>query len=398
MAELLIRAGVQDVGLIEAVLGGHPRGRPSRIVVDAHVAQKSPRIAVAATKAGVPFLVDPQTYLLQDRQPHGDPWAQLGFARAEISVPGDLLRPGRPDALAASVIDYQLRHGSTVLVAPYVLVSRGNDGWGDVQIALWRATRRYLDQVNVQLPVAAVLALGWRLLDRARWQDALDPLCAELMALQASEVMLAASKVDAGTTAGHRLASMLAVISRLSRTHPVIAWQQAALGLAAVAGGAVGYECGIGWRERCDLAASMAQHRAANSGGAARPVYIDSLLRSIPKASVRALHADPRILSALVCMDPGCCPDGRRDLLNDVRTHAISARLARLRALTNPAQPAWRWNHLAAAMRTGLELAQRINTFAANSPDVSRIDLAALQAMLSVADHRRQTTRRKAAA
>ncbi len=130
----------------------------------------------------------------------------------------------------------------------------------------------------------------------------------------------------------------------------------------------------------------------------ARPVYIDNLLRSIPKASVRALHADRGILAAMICMDPACCPDGRRDLLNDTRTHAISPRLASLRALANPAQPAWRWNHLATATRTGLGLAQRINTFAANSADVSRIDLAALQARLSVADHRWQTIRRNAAA
>jgi len=396
MAELLIRPGSQDVTLIETVLGGEPTRRPSRVVVDAHVAVRAPRIAAAAARAGVPFLVDPQTHLLQDYQHPADHWAQLPFARPELSTPADLLRPGRAEQVAAGVIEYQLQHGASAVIAPYVHIARRDDGWREVQTELWRATRRYADQANVRVPILAVVALGWRLLDRCRWQDAFNPLRAEMSSLNPCEVLLAASRVDAGATPDHRLASMIAVIRRLSRTHPVITWQQGALGLAAVAGGAMGYECGIGWRDRCDLAAAMAQHRTHNLGGTARPVYITSLLRSIPKASVRALHADPRILAALTCLDPSCCPNGRLGLLEDMRPHAIASRLAALRDLIAPAQPAWRWNHLARAAQTGLDLAQRINTLGVSG--VARIDLTALQATLTVADNRRQTLRRGVAA
>lgn len=396
MAELLIRSGSQDVTLIEAVLGGPPARRPSRLVVDAHVAVRSPRIAAAAARAGVPFLVDPQTHLLQDYQHPADHWAQLPFARPELSTPADLLRPGRAEQIAADVIEYQLQHGASGVLAPYVHIARRDDGWREVQTALWRATRRYANQANMQLPILAVLALGWRLLDRGRWQDTFDPLRAEMLALNPSEVLLAASRVDAGTTPDLRLASMIAVVRRLTRTHPVIAWQQGALGLASVAGGAIGYECGIGWRDRCDLPAAMAQHRTHNSGGTARPVYITSLLRSIPKTLVRALSADARILAALTCLDPSCCPNGRRGLLEDMRAHAIASRLAAIRDLTAPAKPAWRWNHLAHAAQAGLDLAQRINILGISG--VTRIDVAALQATLTVADNRRQTLRRRVAA
>jgi hypothetical protein len=79
-----------------------------------------------------------------------------------------------------------------------------------------------------------------------------------------------------------------------------------------------------------------------------------------------------------------------------MRPHAIASRLAALRDLIAPAQPAWRWNHLARAAQTGLDLAQRINTLGVSG--VARIDLTALQATLTVADNRRQTLRRGVAA
>lgn len=191
---------------------------------------------------------------------------------------------------------------------------------------------------------------------------------------------------------------MAAVLGRLAPRHPVLVWQQGVLGPAAVAAGATGYESGIGWRERCDLPGTAAQHRKANPGGAARPVYITTLQRSMPKPSLRALHGNPRLIAELTCLDPSCCPNGRRDLLNDMRAHAITSRLAALRDLTAPAQPAWRWHHLARLAREGIDLAHSINTYAASTRGVSHINLAALQATLNLADHRRQTLRRLAAA
>lgn len=397
MVELLVRAGVQDTALMERVLAGHRERRPSRVVVDAHAAAASPRLTAAAVAAGVPFLVDPQTHYLQDYQHPSDPWAQLPYGHPEISTPADLLAPGRADEVTSAAIEHQVAHGATMLLPPYVHITRADDGWTQVQAAMWSATRRSLDRGGINLPVLAVLALGWRLIERPTWPQTLDPLLRSLATLSPAEVALAASKVDAGAHPEHRISSMVAVVERISGAYPVIAWQQGTLGETAVAAGAIGYECGIGWRERCDLGSHMTQRRrpSADTAGLARPVYIDPLRRSLPKATIRALTAKPGIIAELTCLDPTCCPNGRRALLEDARAHAITSRLRSLHDLMEPAHPAWRWHHLARTARSGLALADRINTVTARSGDVSRIETAALHATLSLADHRRQTLRRR---
>lgn len=398
MAELLIRVGAQDTALIRAVLAGPSRYRPHRVVVDAHVASAAPSISLSAKSAGVPFLVDPQTFYLQDAQHPADPWAQLSFADAQRNSPSDLCHPRQVDALVAGVVEYQLACGATAVVMPYVHIEAVDDGWGQVQAALWRATRRYVDRAGVALPTVAVLALGWRLLDRSSWPDGLDRLHRALDQADPTEVALAASKVDAGVRPEDRLASLIAVTRRLGRRHPVIAWQQGTLGEAAVAAGALGYECGIGWRERCDLRAAMSAHRRRASGGGARPVYITALKRGIPKVSVRSLLAHPRIAADLVCLDVSCCPGGRRALLEDNRAHAIRARLRSLEAVAQADRPAWRWHLLALEATAGLQLAARINVAASRTAEVARVDDSALRAMFAVAEHRRQITRRRPAA
>lgn len=398
MAELLIRAGGQDAALVAAVLGGPQQHRPHRVVVDAHVASAAPSIGLSAKTAGVPFLIDPQTFYLQDVQHAADPWAQLTFADPHRSSPSDLCHPRRIDALVAGVVDYQLACGATAVVMPYVHVEAVNDGWGEVQAALWRATRRYVDRAGLALPTVAVLALGWRVLDRSSWPDGLDRLRRALDQAEPTEVALAASKVDAGVKPEERLASVIAVTRRLARRHPVLAWQQGVLGEAAVAAGARGYECGIGWRERCDLRAAMAAHRQRASGGGARPVYVAALKRGIPKSSLRSLLEHPRIAPELVCLDVSCCPGGRRALLEDSRAHAIRTRLRGLEAVAQADRPAWRWHLLAREAAAGLELAARINVAASRTADVTRVDDSALRAVVAVAEHRRQITRRRPAA
>jgi hypothetical protein len=86
------------------------------------------------------------------------------------------------------------------------------------------------------------------------------------------------SKVDDGVHPDQRLVTFMAVLRRIKRRFPVIAWQQGVLGEAAVAAGAIGYETGLGWRERCDLQGAMSAHRQPPSGNfGARPVYIPAL-------------------------------------------------------------------------------------------------------------------------
>ncbi|RZS91588.1 hypothetical protein EV189_0835 [Motilibacter rhizosphaerae] len=369
-------------------------------MTDAHVAQSSPRLAQAARGAGVPFMVDPQTHYLQDTQHDADRWAQLAFASPAALTPGDLLAKRAGEALVAGVLEHQLACGATALIAPYVHIERADDGWREAQIALWQATGRYLERQGLRLPILPVLALGWRLLERREWPATLTPLIATLETnLAVNEIALAASRVAAGVTAADRLTCMVAVIRELRAHWPVLMWQQGELGDAALAAGAEGYECGIGWRERCDLGSQMRAHRKpTRRGGSARPVYIGALRASLPKSSVEALlAADPAVAARLTCLDPTCCPSGRQALLTDARSHAIAARRRSIELVIKPAQPAWRWNHLAREVTEGLALADRVNLLATSTPGVKRINTTALRATLSLANSRRQTLGRRAA-
>lgn len=403
MVELLVRAGSGDAALLRRVFGDVTEptssSRPHRIVVDAHVAVAKPEIARIARRAGAPMVVDPQTHYLQDVQHPADPWARLGFAHAAKHTAEELSEPARQDWLVAESIEFQLAHGATVLVPPYVHIERVNDGWVEVQTSLWHRTRRYLDQQDLHLPTLAVLALGWRLLNRTTWPSALHPLCRALTDLDPTEVALAASKIDDGVHPDQRLVTLIAVIGLIRQRFPVIAWNQGVLGEAAVAAGAVGYETGLGWRERCDLPGAMSAHREPPSGGfGARPVYIPALKRSIPKRTIQQLIVHPTIIAELVCQDPACCPGGQQALLGDARAHALASRIRALRELDQPVQPAWKWNFLAQQSAAGVELARRINIIADGTPGMWKINAAALGAIHTVAENRRQTLGRRRAA
>jgi hypothetical protein len=401
VADLVVRAGGDDIALMERVLGGPLNRRPDRVVVDAHAAPRMGRVAAAARRAGLPFLIDPQTHFLQDFQHPADPWAQLPFGAPQRCSPAELLQPGTLDVLAAAVVEHQLSHGATAILAPYVHVERPGDGWTEVQVELWRASRRYLEQQGIKVEALAVVALGWRLLDRSRWTAALRPLITTLREdLKPAEVALAASKVDQGARPTDRLASFVAVIRQLRRHWPVLAWQQGLLGEASVAAGAAGYECGIGRRESCDLGVHMRSRRCHDSstGRAARAVYTLALRRSVPKRSLQELlRTEPRIAAQLACLDVACCPSGQRALLSDARAHTISARIRGLELVTQAAHPAWKWNYLAQEARAALALAAQINTAAQHSRVITHVDVGALTATLLYADNRRQTLRRRAA-
>ncbi len=400
MTELLVRCGYNDAVLADGVLAGPQHRRPSRVVVDAHVAASQPTIAAAAARAGVPFLVDPQTFFLQGAVHPANAWAQLPFAPSRRVSAGEVAGPRNATTIAERVIRYQISHGASQMMVPYAHIERANDDWVPAQIALWEASRRVLDANGLSLPVTATLALGWRLLARAAWPSVLAPLTTALGDLVPDEIALAASKVDQGFRPAERLVDMLAVIERLAHDVPVVAWQQGVLGEAAVLAGAVGYETGIGWREHCDLQSKMRSLKdAPTGGGGARPVYVPSLRRGIDKHTLREALGSSRLQSGVVCLDVTCCPDGPRSLLADARRHAINARVASLTKLVAPAHSAWRWAQLAADADEGLALARRINRHIrmTGSP-VPAVPTGALQATAVVADQRRVSRRRHPAA
>ncbi|MDI1289890.1 MAG: hypothetical protein PSX37_08100, partial [bacterium] len=173
---------------------------------------------------------------------------------------------------------------------------------------------------------------------------------------------------------------------------------QGTLAEVAIAAGAVAYETGIGWRERCDLSRAMTQLRHPRTpGGMARPVYIEGLRRSIPKKTVEALATRASLAALLTCQDPSCCPDGRLALLNDGRAHALRSRLRTLEAVASPAQAAWKWHQVAESAADAVTIAERLNNAAIRIGGLSGIDDAGLKGTLVVALTQRNWARRRAA-
>lgn len=397
MAELLIRASSQDAALLRRIYGLDGRAasaatRPARVVVDAHVpcGSRGEDIVAAVRRAGVPLLIDPQTFYLQGTQHAGDQWASLPYGRPEKLSPNEL-DAFTQEVLVAAVIDYQVSHGATSIIPPYVHIDRLNSEWIDVQAGLWARTRRYLNEKGISLPVTAVLAVGWRVLDPVRGNVALSPVLATLRTLAPREIALAASKVDQGARTYDRVMDLVLMIERLRRDYPVIVWQQGHLGEISVAAGASGYECGVGWREGCDLGTAANAHQLPQQSGrrAARPVFVPALGRSIPKRSLEAIREHRDLWMRLICLDSECCPPGGAALLGDARAHAINQRARHVDEISRIDRPEWRWRHLADAADRGLDLAGLLNRRAQTVPAITQINTRALTAISTVSHTRR---------
>ncbi|MBD3777675.1 MAG: hypothetical protein IE923_00220 [Micrococcales bacterium] len=397
MAQLLIRAGTPDAALIESVMSDVRAVRPDRLVVDAHVAAHTPELARSAGRAGRGFLVDPQTYLWQGAVHPLRSWARLPFAQVRPMLATEVsdLRVAR--VLVERAIEFQLGHGATHIIAPYVHVEGAGDGWVQAQLTLWHATRDYLDAHGLHLPVVAVLSLGWRLHARRNWPAALSPLLGALGALEPDEVALASSKMDRGADPAARLVDMLRVVQRLANHFPVIVWRQGALGEAAILAGASGVETGIGWRDRCDLQTAKNELRGQPTpGGTPHPTYIGALHRSMTRAQLAAVSRRPDLAAQITCLDAACCPNGARDLTRDGRRHSIAARAANINRMASAAHESWRWEQLAVDTGRALVVTASLNDYLdrLGDPKLGRLDSGAITAMHTVALQRRRSTRR----
>ena len=400
MAELLIRASPQDETLLRKAFGTdfqHTRWavRPDRIVVDAHVPLRSKKISATARAAGVGYLIDPQTYFFQDNQPAGDRWAELPFGIPRALTPEEATRPGFLADLTHRVLDYQLRYDATALIPPYVHIDRPGSEWVDVQAAMWDHAVEYLDTLSVGLPVVAVMALGWRMLHPTQGIEALAPALRALADLAPRELALATSKADQGAHPEERAIELVLMIERLSNDYAVLLWQQGRLGELAVAAGARGYETGVGWRERCDLLATMRsrRHQPEPGGFSPRPVYVSSLGQSIPRRSLDELRQHRDVWTRLICTDLDCCPAGGSALIENGAAHTVIQRARRIRDLGAIDRSVWRWQILAEHSEQGLELAARINRLRAAGALTYRINTGSLHAIRAVSDRRRQDGR-----
>lgn len=396
-AQLTIRVSSADEPFVRRLYGLAPGSRPAphlpdRLVVDAHVplAATGSALATTARDAGVPFLIDPETVYLQDLQNPNAHWRRVPFGEPAVQTPADVMSQAAQDGLVQAVVDYQVKHGATAVIAPYVHIERPDSGWILVQASLWRRTKAYVEAAGINLPVIAVVAVGWRCLHPLRGVPQLSHMWDALAALEPSEVALAASKVHMGTRPEDRIAELLMLVRDLTRAYKVTMWQQGLLGEACVVEGAAGYECGIGWREKCDLQSRMSQHRQAISGHpAARPIYIAELGRGVPKTRLQLARSKRKVWARLVCPFPDCCAPGGDDLLGDARRHSVVARARELEQLDSTHATNWRWNRLTQRLADGLVLAGQLNALAPPSSAAPVIDTRSLRAIYEVANSRR---------
>jgi hypothetical protein len=161
------------------------------------------------------------------------------------------------------------------------------------------------------------------------------------------------------------------------------------LGPAAVAAGAQGYECGIGLRERCDLASLQASRRPRNNGpGFAPPagVFMQPLGRSLTRPVARLLFADRQLRPRLVCDDERCCPQGTDTTLADPRRHAIVARSTALHAMDRLPSRAWKLNDVARTAASGAVIADLASRVLAAATSKHRVPSTALNALAEVSD------------
>lgn len=402
MVDLLIRPTGLDGALLAKALTPVSTRNPAelvvhpRLVVDAVTADRHREFSDTARTAGIPMLVDPETYYLQDVQHAGDRWAALPFARRRVVTVSDLTRTVQHEIVEAA-IEHQIRCGATHLVLPYMHIKAADDGWVDKQIGLYRTARAVLDQRRIALPTVAVIDLSWRLLPRPTWPDVLLPLLTAIDAAGFNEIALAGSNVDGGAHPDDRAQALLGSITRAAHTAPVIAWNQGLLGELCVAAGAIGYSTGLGWCEKWDTAARMRDRRYEREPGpmAPRPVYIAKLGRSIPKKTVQELVTRRTIAPDLPCPPGGCCRGGAAGLLGDARWHTLYARVASLRQLADTDR-SFRWNELRARAEQGMDLARRINAVAARE-GLNRVDDAALRAIIACAGTAQERRRTHAA-
>lgn len=400
MAELLIRASLQDQALLRRIFGTDaqpPRAplRPDRVVVDAHVPARTSEFSRIARQSGVAFIVDPQTYFFQDAQPAGDRWSSLPFGLPRALTPEEASRPVFLSDLTRRVIDYQVVHGATAIIPPYVYVDRPGSEWIDVQVAMWDHAGQYVDSEAIALPVLAVTAVGWRMLQPICGTRALGSMTRALADLAPREVALAASKIDDGAHPDERAMDLVLMVEQLRKDYSVVLWQQGRLGELGIAAGAQGYETGIGWREGCDLPATMSSRRRAQSGGSrsTRPIFVGPLGRSVGKRSLEEIRHYRDVWTRLICTDRDCCPDGGPAILDNGRGHTVVQRVRRLSELSRIETPVWRWQKLAEAADRGLELASRINRLAQTNKSINTVDARALFAISAVSHQRRLDVR-----
>jgi hypothetical protein len=373
--ELIIRPSMNDHEVVADLLapGGTSimvgRQQPviSRLVVDAHVVARRPQFAEAAAEAGIPFLVDPWTPFLQGELREADPWAALPYGTAE-RVEAAQYSSGSRD-FVRRVVDFELEHEATAVVAPYPYVTEPTDEWFGVALRWLEETRAYLDEERIGLPLIGVMCGQLLKFGAERtWAEGLNRFAAKMRRVQAHGVALCLSPIGNGKESYNKLLRFFLTADRLQRLArmPTFAWQQGMYGPALVAAGLDGYATGIGISEQTNISSNLAARRPPKNGeqpgrGGSAGVFLDPLGKSLNRRAATALLSDPTMRAKLMCTDERCCPNGITSTMEHPREHAVRTRQRELLTLDGLPARAWRLNHIATQAQAGLTLAHQAN-------------------------------------
>jgi hypothetical protein len=389
-SELLIRPGREDHVILGELLdksGPVPGRRPipmSRVVVDAHHVAHRPEYAELAQQAGLPYLIDPLTYLWQSPVRADHEWARLPFGQSAPVSATSLADPFERERLAISAADFQLHNGASAIIPAYPYVADVSDPWFEVALNLVELTGSYLEHQGVGVPLVPVLCFKLQSFSTpeglALGIDRFVEVCKKYDIAVAS---LCPSPAGTSRDSADKVRRLFRVSQRASeQLSRVVAWRQGGLGPALVAAGLAGYETGLGTGEQMDVPSRQTQFKPKrprsgsgdDGGGGNDFVYLQLLQRSVRKRVAAILLNDAALGPKLMCDDPNCCSSRTATLKSNRRQHVVRSRHRQLEELDRLPQREWKLHQVSMEAERASTLATQANRLlAANPPTAGKL-------------------------
>lgn len=399
--ELLIRPGLNDHEVIGELLApdasaalfhGDRRIPIDRVVADAHIAARRPQLARAAESAGIPYMVDPLTPFWQTDLRDNDALAALPYGAAAARASEELLDPLGREALIASVIDFEVQHGATLIIPPYLYVRAPREERFQRTLEFLEATHRRMRRTGLRLPLLPILMAGHQgFAPLSTWRTGIERFARKAQEIGAAGIGVSFSPITPSDSYGKVLATF-AAMTRIKQVSglPVYAWRAGIYGAGLTAAGMDGYETGIATGEACDITRSLASRRPWDQkrkpAGNAPGIFIDILGRSVP-AQVGKLLLRSQLKARVVCDDERCCPDGAASTIARPRQHAVRMRSRQLRAQDALPHTSWRLHQLAKDTTAASTLILQANHILQSAGMKERLPSTGIDALGRVAHH-----------
>ena len=390
MGELLIRAGHDDHVVIGDLLapGGAVALRPpmDRLVADAQTAARLPSLAESAHLAGVPYLVDPLTPLLQGPTDSNDAWVKrVTFGEADVIAPGEFTDQ-RINRLVSEVVEFE----------PYLYADSPDDPAFRISLRLLLATRRHMSRDNINLPLIPVFCGGWqRFAHPDAWTAGVDRFLANALDVGPQSLAMCLTPVGKASDSYAKTARIFLTARRFRASGvPTLAWHQGMFGPGLVAAGLDGYETGACTRERSDVRSQITRKKPKGDGKSSggpppKMVYIEGLGRSVTVEVARALLGDLDTRARLICDDESCCPHGVDSMLDAPVRHTINARAQRMRDLNAMPEASWRLHQITKDAQQAVRTTKRAALVLRRVGVSTKLEVGAQESLARIAEHLR---------